>query len=38
MHQPPQFKSDDPAIAAERMRSHPFATQVSTDDGGFERE
>lgn len=35
MYQPPQFQSDDPAIAAELMRSHPFATLVSTDDGGF---
>jgi transcriptional regulator len=35
MYQPPQFKSDDPAIAAELMRSHPFATLVATDDGGF---
>jgi transcriptional regulator len=35
MYQPPHFRSDDPAIAAELMRSHPFATLVSTDDVGF---
>lgn len=35
MYQPPQFKSDDPAIAAQLMREHPFASLVSTDDGGF---
>jgi transcriptional regulator len=35
MYQPPQFKSEDPAIAAELMRRHPFATLVSTDDTGF---
>jgi transcriptional regulator len=35
MYQPPQFRSDDPAIAAELMRAHPFATLVSTDDAGF---
>lgn len=35
MYQPPQFKSDDPAIAAELMRRYPFASLVSTDDGGF---
>lgn len=35
MYQPPHFRSDDPAIAAELMRSHPFASLISTDDGGF---
>jgi transcriptional regulator len=35
MYQPPQFRSDDPAIAAELMRRHSFATLVSTDDQGF---
>ena len=35
MYQPPHFKSEDPAIAAELMRRHPFATLVSTDDTGF---
>jgi transcriptional regulator len=34
MYQPPQFRSDDPAIAAELMRRHSFATLVSTDDQG----
>ncbi|NML48253.1 FMN-binding negative transcriptional regulator [Ramlibacter sp. G-1-2-2] len=35
MYQPPQFKTDDPAIAAELMRRYPFASQVTTDDAGF---
>lgn len=35
MYQPPQFKSQDPAIAAELMRTYPFASLVSTDDAGF---
>jgi transcriptional regulator len=35
MYQPPQFKSDDPAIAAELMRRYPFASLVSSDDSGF---
>lgn len=35
MYQPPQFRSEDPAIAAELMRRHPFASLVSTDDAGF---
>jgi transcriptional regulator len=35
MYNPPQFRSDDPAIAADLMRRHPFATLVSTDDQGF---
>ena len=34
MYQPPHFKSDDPAIAAELMRRYAFATLVSTDDDG----
>ena len=32
MYLPAQFKSDEPAHAAELMRSHPLATLVSTDD------
>ncbi|MFN4102944.1 MAG: FMN-binding negative transcriptional regulator [Tepidimonas sp.] len=35
MYLPPQFKSDDPAIAAELMRSHPFASLISTDEEGL---
>jgi transcriptional regulator len=35
MYQPPQFKSEDPAIAAELMRAYPFASLISNDDGGF---
>ena len=35
MYQPPQFRSEDPALAAELMRRHPFASLVSTDDDGF---
>ncbi|MDB5751060.1 MAG: transcriptional regulator [Ramlibacter sp.] len=35
MYQPPQFKSDDPALAAELMRRHAFASLISTDDEGF---
>lgn len=35
MYQPPQFRSDDAAIAAELMRSYPFASLISNDDGGF---
>ena len=35
MYQPPQFRATDPAIAAELMRRHPFASLVSTDDTGF---
>ncbi len=34
MYLPPQFRSDDPAIAAELIRAHPFASLVSTDDEG----
>jgi transcriptional regulator len=35
MYQPPQFRSDDPALAAELMRRHAFASLISTDDSGF---
>jgi transcriptional regulator len=35
MYQPPQFRSEDAAIAAELMRSHPFASLISNDDTGF---
>jgi len=35
MYLPPHFKSDDPEIAAEVMRRHPFASLVSLDDSGF---
>lgn len=35
MYQPPQFKSDDPAVAAELMRANPFASLISNDDAGF---
>jgi transcriptional regulator len=35
MYQPPQFRSDDAAIAAQLMRSHSFASLVSSDDTGF---
>jgi len=35
MYQPPQFRSDDPALAAELMRVHPLASLISTDDTGF---
>ncbi|MCG2593544.1 FMN-binding negative transcriptional regulator [Ramlibacter sp. XY19] len=35
MYEPPQFKSADPAIAAELMRAHPFASLISNDDDGF---
>ena len=35
MYLPAQFKSDEPAHAAELMRSHPLATLVSTDDDGL---
>ena len=31
---PAQFRSDDPAIAAELMRDHAFATLISNDDEG----
>jgi transcriptional regulator len=35
MYQPPHFKSQDAAIAAELMRRHAFASLVSTDPEGF---
>jgi len=35
MYQPPQFKSNDPAVAADLMRSHPFASLISCDDQGL---
>jgi transcriptional regulator len=35
MYQPPHFKSSDPAVATELMRSHPFASLISSDDDGL---
>jgi len=35
MHLPPQFRSDDPALAAELMRGHPLASLISADDEGL---
>ncbi len=35
MYQPPQFKPTDPALAAELMRKHPFASLVSNDADGL---
>jgi transcriptional regulator len=35
MYQPPQFRSEDAALAAELMRGHPFASLISNDDTGF---
>jgi transcriptional regulator len=35
LYQPPQFRTEDPRIAAELMRAYPFASLVTTDDGGF---
>lgn len=35
MYQSPQFKSTDPAIAAQLMREHPFASLISNDDAGL---
>ena len=35
MYQPPQFKSADAALAAELMRTHPFASLISNDDDGL---
>jgi transcriptional regulator len=35
MYMPPHFRSEDPAIAAELIRDHPFATLISTDDDAF---
>lgn len=34
MYQPPHFRSTDPAVAAELMRSHPLASLISVDDEG----
>lgn len=35
MYQPPQFRSEDPQVAAQLMREHAFASLVSNDDTGF---
>jgi transcriptional regulator len=35
MYDPPQFRSTDPAIAAELMRSYPLASLISTDPEGL---
>ena len=35
MYQPPQFKPGDPALAAQLMREHPFASLISVDDEGL---
>jgi transcriptional regulator len=35
MYLPPQFRSDDPTLAARLMREHPFASLISTDDEGL---
>ena len=35
MYQPPQFKSDDRALAARLMREHAFASLISNDDAGL---
>src|SRR6185295_17531535 len=35
MYQPPQFKSDDPAIAADIMRANSFASLISLDNDGL---
>ena len=35
MYLPPQFNSRDQAIAIELMRTHPFASLISTDDEGL---
>ncbi|WP_295979107.1 FMN-binding negative transcriptional regulator [uncultured Variovorax sp.] len=35
MYMPPQFNAKDPAIALELMRSHPFASLISSDDDGL---
>jgi transcriptional regulator len=34
MYQPPQFRSNDRAVAARLIREHPFASLVSNDDAG----
>lgn len=35
MYLPPQFRSDDPRIAADLMRDHPLASLISTDADGL---
>ena len=35
MYLPPQFRSQDPEVAAEVMRSYPFASLISNDDEGL---
>jgi len=35
MYMPPQFNAKDPAIALELMRSHPFASLISSDNDGL---
>jgi len=35
LYQPPHFRSEDPALAADLMRAHPFASLISTDDDGL---
>lgn len=35
MYQPPQFRSEDAALAADLMRTHAFASLISLDDEGF---
>ena len=35
MYLPPQFRSDDPQIAADLMREHPLASLISTDADGL---
>lgn len=35
MYQPPQFKSNDRALAARLMREHPLASLITNDDEGF---
>jgi transcriptional regulator len=35
MYQPPQFRSEDPAVAADLVRAHPFASLISVDDAGL---
>ena len=35
MYQPPHFKSTDRELAASLMRSHPFASLISSDDEGL---
>ena len=35
MYQPPHFKSTDHELAAGLMRSHPFASLISSDDDGL---